>query len=116
MQPASAALGDSLAALRFPGYQSEGHPPRPSWVIYESPVGCPRHARPPLIIHSAASGGRRASTEISLNCAPSLPNLRPAQFVFFSPSGTPALRSPSTMRRYCAVKVGSSELRLAKAA
>src|SRR3984957_12292188 len=31
----------------------------------------------------------------------------PAQFVFFS-SGAPALRRPSTMRRYCALKVGSS--------
>jgi hypothetical protein len=31
-----------------------------------------------------------------------------AQFVFCSPSGSPALRRPSTMRAYCALKVGSS--------
>ena len=32
----------------------------------------------------------------------------PAQSVFFSPSGTPALRRPSARRWYCALKVGSS--------
>ena len=53
---------------------------------------------------------------LSLETAPPRPRRRaldivtvgPAQFVFFSPSGTPALRRPSTMRAYCSLKVGSS--------
>ena len=53
-----------------------------------------------------AGNSRAAFEEPSASRATRL--LPAVQFAFFSPSGTPALRRPSTTRWYCALKVGSS--------
>jgi hypothetical protein len=70
-----------------------------------------RRAWHPLPLpRSAGKGASRARLALASRrmhiC--SWPTKRPTQFVFLSPSGSPALRRPSTMRAYWALKVGSS--------